>query len=301
MKSRCVELCRARPLLGTLVEIAVRSHQVERFREAIDRAFAEISKIQQRMSFHDPSSTLSQVNRQAFTRPVPVDRQTYAVLETAKELYQVSNGLFDPTIVPELERAGFLPALSIFASERKASFADVALLDGNRVRFRSPAIRIDLGGLAKGFAVDQAVSILCEAGVDSGLVNAGGDLRAFGAHSFAVEIRDGSDPGRMLPAFPARNVALATSAHYFADRIRRGASIGPFVHPFARQLQGNLRSVTVAAASAMVADGLTKVVMLDPASSVSILKRYNAAALAMNPTNALFCTSAWHELFQAAT
>jgi FAD:protein FMN transferase len=300
MRSRYVELCRARPLLGTIVEITVRFDQVGRTQEAVERAFAEISTVQQRMSFHDSASVLSRLNRQAFSHPVKVDKRTFAVLEKARELHQLSDGLFDPTIAPELERAGFLPASDMVPSEIGISFADVELLDGNRVRFGRAGIRLDLGGLAKGYAVDRAVSVLLQSGVDSGLVNAGGDLRAFGTDSFIVEIRDPSQLGKRVAHCPVRNFALATSAHYFSDRTAAGAPGGPFVHPRTRQLQGDLLSVTVAAGSAILADALTKVVMLNPLEATALLQRLGAAALIIDPNNAPFCTPGWHETIQAA-
>jgi FAD:protein FMN transferase len=300
MRSHYIELCRARPLLGTIVEITVRSDQVGRTQEAVERAFAEISTVQQQMSFHDSASVLSRLNRQAFSRPVKVDKRTFAVLEKARELHQLSDGLFDPTIAPELERAGFLPDSNMMSSQVGVSFADVELLDGNRVRFGRPGIRLDLGGLAKGYAVDRAVSVLRQSGVDSGLVNAGGDLRAFGTDSFMAEIRDPSQPGKMVARCPVRDFALATSAHYFADRTAAGPPAGPFVHPRTRRLQGNLLSVTVAAGSAILADALTKVVMLNPPEAPLLLQRLGAAALIIDPNNSLFCTPSWHETIQAA-
>jgi FAD:protein FMN transferase len=168
------------------------------------------------------------------------------------------------------------------------------------VRFRQPGIRLDLGGLAKGYAVDRAVSVLLQAGVNSGLVNAGGDLRAFGADSFIVEIRDPSNPGNTVARFPVGNLALATSAHYFADRIGPGAATGPFVHPRTRKLQAGLLSVTVATGSAMVADALTKVVMLERVDSAPILERLSAVALIIDLSNSVFCTPGWYDTIQAA-
>jgi thiamine biosynthesis lipoprotein len=300
MKSPCAELKRARPLLGTIVEITVRSDGMQGKLEAIDRAFGAISAVQQRMSFHDPKSMLSQVNTHAFARSVPVDEKTFQVLEMARDLYLLSDGLFDPTIAPELERAGFLPRAGGTSVEKATSFADVELLSRYRVRFRRMGIRVDLGGVAKGFAVDEAIAALRAAGVESGLVNAGGDLRVFGGQSFAVEIRDPSHPGRTLAPFPVRNLALATSAHYFAHRLNPGARIGPFVHPRLRQLQGDLLSVTVTASSAMLADALTKIVMLDPAKSLALLARFDAAALVFDPNGSIQCTPSWYETIQAA-
>lgn len=298
MKSRYGELRRARPLLGTIIEIVIPFAPPSA--GAIDQAFAAIATVQQRMSFHDPHSTLSRVNAHAFAQPVPVDEMTFQVLEMARDLHRLSDGLFDPTIALHLECAGFLPSYYGSPLEKGISFADVELLSGNRVRFRRSGVRLDLGGVAKGFAVDQAIAALRVAGVESALVNAGGDLRGYGPHSFRAEIRDPRHPGRTLAPFKVNNLALATSAHYFADRLQPGARIGPFVHPRLGQFRRDLLSATVAAPSAMVADALTKIVMLDPANSLPLLKGFAAAALVFNLNGSILCTPNWHETIQAA-
>jgi FAD:protein FMN transferase len=298
MKLRCGELRRARPLLGTIVEIAVCSGPSSA--EAIDQGFAAIVTVQRRMSFHDPTSTLSRLNEHAFAQPVRVDRMTFQVLEMARDLHLLSDGLFDPTVAPSLERAGFLPQGCRNPVGEGTSFADVKLLSENRVRFRRAGLRLDLGGIAKGFAVDKAVEVLRQGGIESGLVNAGGDLRAFGPDSFEIQLRDPRSSGRALVPLRVVNQAVATSAHYFADRLRTGARRGPFVHPRLGELRGDLLSVTVAAPSAMLADALTKIVMLDPADSLPLLERFAAAALVFDPNGSVLCTPNWYATIQAA-
>jgi len=298
MNSRSSELKRARPLLGTIVEIVI--HAAASSAGAIDEAFGAIATVQQRMSFHDPNSALSRVNAEAFARPVDVDEKTFQVLEMARDLHALSDGVFDPTIAPDLERAGFLPQISGRSAGKGISFADVALLRGHRVRLLRAGVRLDLGGLAKGFAVDEAVSVLREAGIQSGLVNAGGDLRAFGPDAFQIEVRDPFQPEKTLVPLRIRDKAVATSAHYFADRLISGAQIGPFVHPRSRQLQGDLLSVTVTAPNAMTADALTKIVMLDPTRSLALLQRFAAAALVVEPNGSILCTPNWYETHPAA-
>src|SRR3981081_3489168 len=168
MKSPCDEFRRARPLLGTIVEISARSSHEHNAEQAIDRAFAAISMVQQRMSFHDRESTLSRVNAEAFARPIPVDEKTFQVLRMARDLYALSNGVFDPTIAPYLERTGFLPRYFGKTAGNGISFVGVELLQGNRVQFRHAGMRLDLGGIAKGFAVDEAIPARPRAGGESG-------------------------------------------------------------------------------------------------------------------------------------
>jgi thiamine biosynthesis lipoprotein len=298
MKSPCAELRRARPLLGTIVEIAVGSNQKRIAERAIEQAFASIAEIHQQMSFHDPNSTLSRLNREAFDRPVTIDEKTFQVLAIARDVYLFSDGIFDPTIASTLQRTGYLPASDKRLTRSETSFEDVELLSENRVRFRRPDVRLDLGGIAKGFAVDEAIGVLKRAGINSALVNAGGDLRTSGA--FSVGIRHPHQPAQPFISFSVNDLALATSGHYFADQSFDGTRVGPFVDPRCQRLRGDLLSVTVVATRAAIADALTKTVMLDPTNAAAVLRRLSAAALVFDRHGSILCTSNWHETFQAA-
>ncbi len=147
---------RARPLLGTVVEIAAAGGPD--LDAAVEAAFAAVERVHRLMSFHDPASDVSRLNRDAGIRPVPVDAWTHEVIATAIDLQRGSNGAFDITVAPALQRLGLLPALDGRpAAEGRAAGDAIALLPGGLVRFRDPATRIDVGGIAKGFAVDRAV------------------------------------------------------------------------------------------------------------------------------------------------
>src|ERR1700736_5621148 len=111
-------LKRARPLLGTIVEIFVDAESESIGHEAIDRAFDAIEVIQQRMSFHDPRSVVSLLNAEADKHRVSVDEKTFRVLEIAQELNEASGGVFDIAMAPRLEEAGFLPKIDVTSRVR---------------------------------------------------------------------------------------------------------------------------------------------------------------------------------------
>ena len=123
--------------------------------------------------------------------------------------------------------------------------------------------------------------------------------RSVPAH-FAVGIRDPRRPGTTFAFLVLKNRALATSAHYFAARLRPGAQLGPFVHPQLGEFRSEFASVTVAAKSALIADALTKVVMLDPGNSLAILQRFAGESLVCTTQGTVFSTPYWHERLQAA-
>jgi FAD:protein FMN transferase len=222
MTSRCVKTQRARPLLGTFVEIAARAADETVLRRAVAVGFIAVAEVQRLMNRHDPASELSRLNREAVRGKVALHRWTLTVLRAAQKFAEESDGAFDVT------------------TGSTGSWRDVAIDENGRVCFRQP-VTIDLGGIAKGFAVDRAVGALKKAGAISGIVNAGGDLRVFGDEAQAVQIRHPLDPSRAAGTAHLRNRALATSASYFApalfDRRARQAlptkSASRLPHPIA--------------------------------------------------------------------
>ena len=144
----------------------------------IDAAFEAVASVHRLMSFHEPDSDVSRLNRLASVHPVSVDPWTYEVLRIAVELHFRSRGAFDITIAPDLQALGLLPGLGEGSRDvpEARSANQVELLGDKMVRFAGPGIRIDLGGIAKGFAVDRALDALRGFGIVNGLVNAGGDL-----------------------------------------------------------------------------------------------------------------------------
>ncbi|HEU0210427.1 MAG TPA: FAD:protein FMN transferase [Candidatus Udaeobacter sp.] len=263
---------RCRPLLGTLVDIASDGSP-----EVVNRAFAAIEEVHQLMSFHDPTSDVARINRDASHQPVKIHSLTWHVLKYAEELSFNSNGVFDITIGRELVKLGYLPEPNK-RSVRGGNWKDIILDNKCEVRFRRPLI-IDLGGIAKGFAVDRAVKALKDNGVTSGIVNAGGDLRVFGPSSQLVCVRHPAAPIQMAAGVRLRERAVATSGIYFERRRFRGKYIGPLLDGCTRRASRAFVSATVGAAECMTADALTKIVFALRERAVPLLARYNADAL----------------------
>ena len=302
MPSCSNNLRRARPLLGTVVEIETVGLAEGDAHAAIDTAFAVVEEVQRRMSFHDPASTLSRLNRLAGIETVRVDPWTFEVLRFAREMYCVSGGLFAPTIAPLLVARGFLPPHSPTGPEsRVARFDQVQLSADCLVRFHDPAVCLDLGGIAKGFAVDQAVTALRDAGASCGLVNAGGDLRAFGDQSFDVSIRHPDAPGTALTVVSLNDASLATSAHYFAERVVPGAKFAPIFHPHTGTPARAVRGATVRAPTAMSADALTKVVMLGGKAALPVLEHFHANAIFVAHDGEVLCSPGWHAALELSS
>ncbi len=265
-------LRRAKPLLGTLVDIRVEAADVERAQLAIDAAFAEISVVHRLMSFHERSSDLSRLNRARPGVLVPVDPRTAEVLRCAEALQTESSGAFDCAV------AGTLIALGLLPPVRTAQDDETGDPANGQVMVERGAAPLDLGGIAKGYAVDRAIEVLQGFGVASALVNAGGDLRHFGREAAVVHLRDPADPSRLVASIAVRYMALASSA-------TSGLSLAAATPADRRSALIDARQRTplpaaggasVLAPRCMMADALAKVVLVTGNRSHPMLSTYGA-------------------------
>jgi len=272
--AECSSPTRVRPLLGTYVSISVDGSDTASAL-AVEAAFEGIEHIQRLMSFHDPASELSRLNRDGHRAPQRVSPHVRRVLRAALGLARASGGCFDPTVAGRLVAAGMLPPPSSTPVDPDARWSDVHWQPDGRVQYAKP-LWLDFGGIAKGYAVDVAVRILWGHGVRSGVVNAGGDLRVFGAPR-TINVRNPADPVRALPLARVRDAAVATSAGYFSAVPGRSALMDAAT---GEDLAASV-SVSVCAPRALWADAMTKVVLADPSKAGVLLRRLRATAVLM--------------------
>src|SRR5258708_6648865 len=180
---------RARPLLGTTVSIRVHGLSEADAHRAIDEAFGEIALVHRLMSFQQAESDVSLLNRAACERTQDVHPATFEVLHRAREIAEASEGCFDITVAAKLVEWGILPAPdSRYRPDPHADWRDIELGEDFSVRFRRP-LWIDLGGIAKGYAVDRAIEKLQRHGATQACVNAGGDLKIYGPEAEVIALR----------------------------------------------------------------------------------------------------------------
>jgi FAD:protein FMN transferase len=289
-------LRRLRPYLGTFVEIAVEGASAAAMEEAVEAAFAAIRTVHMLMSFHEEDSDVSRLNQSAFETTVTVHPWTFQVLETALDLHCHSDGTFDIRIAPYLQKHGLLPyhfGGPLTPEPLASNRCGIELISGQRVRFQDRSTKIDLGGIAKGFAVDRAIDALLYHGMPSGLVNAGGDLAAFGPRSVPVTISDPSCRGKVLAQVYLRNSTLASSGPAFDPLQSSTAEMCAIVDPKTGEPSSTMIGATVRAPSCLLADALTKVVMIGGESSLSVLRHFDASALAMSAEGEVYSTPEW--------
>ena len=285
---------RAAPLLGTFVDITTGGSACRDLAAAVDAAVAAVAQVHRLMSFHDPASDVSRLNRDAAAGPVAVDPWTWRVLDAALDLNRRSNGAFDVTVAPMLQGLGLLPATEGGAPAVGLAPSDtIEMLDDRRVRFHHPGTRIDLGGIAKGFAVDRAIEILRTRGATSGLVNAGGDVAAFGHEPQTIHLRDPREPSRLIGAIDITNEALASSGGRLDPLTCADAALPAVIDPHARVPAQAVAGASVRAPTCILADALTKVVMIAGKAAAPLLDDFAAAALIVRADGEIVVTPAW--------
>jgi thiamine biosynthesis lipoprotein len=232
---------RLRVALGTWVAIETRADNPLMEQAAIEAAYACIGEVERWMHPHREGSDLTHIKSAALHAPIEVRSDTWHVLQLARRLHALTDGVFDPCL-PHC--AGRLQDVEISRSEP--------------VLICHAPVEIDLGGIAKGHAIDRAVEKLKEHGCHAGLVNAGGDLRVFGDRNEAILLRHAAADGNYRQ-LDLRNAALAVSDTDATERPVEHQ--GYYTHT---GQQPTHRYAAVSAATAATADALTKCVLLCP-------------------------------------
>ena len=244
-------LRRARPLLGTLVELGVPADTRDPA-AALVAGFDAITVLQQALSRFDDDSDLARFARLPVDTSLLLRPAGARALRAAQALRQASGGLFDISL-------GSAPA--------------GWRCQGARLYKLSCGVQLDLGGIAKGLAVDDAVRALRRAGCAAGWVNAGGDLRVFGSATLALQLRD-EQHGGVQTIGSLTDGAFATS-HYDAGSRSRLHAPAP---PGAPRVATPPTHVSVAAPRCLWADALTKIVALSGDADHPLLARLGARA-----------------------
>lgn len=289
---------RSVPMMGTLAELTV-VHPDERLAQhAIDAAIRELHRIERMMTRFSGDSDIGRANIGAAHDGVRVSAETAAVLTRALEWAGASEGRFDPALGSVVElwdvatrheppTPGAVHPLAARALWRRVDLATDR--GGGRVRFEDAAVRLDLGGIAKGYAVDRAVAALRAADVEDALVNVGGDLFALGrapdGEPWRIGVRSPHDGRAIAATLSVSEQAVATSGDYAQFFRWRGERYHHLMDPeTAAPRRGGAPSLTVCAdccldadAAATAAFGLaelaaTRVVQrLAPSATVTVL------------------------------
>lgn len=258
--------------MGTVYEIVAYSPSFERASRAIDAAFSVIHSLDRMMSDYDPQSDLSLLDRRAQFHAVVVRPDLYRVIQASLVYSRLSHGKYDVTIGPlaaawkSAMRGGHAPSAAQIERLRSCiGYRKVQLIPPDRVELHSSCMRLDLGSIAKGYAVDRAVKVLRSYGIHNAFISAGGSsIYGMGAPpghpGWSVRLRDPS--GRVQPEVILRDASVSTSEQFVTSLIDVG-EFGHIIDPVTgRPLHRSFTTVSVVTRSAMAADGLSTTLFL---------------------------------------
>ncbi len=302
------EIRRSQLLMGTVVEIVVGGESSDKLEAAVDAAVAEMTRLDQLLSRHHQKSDLSRLSRSDTGTEVNVE--TAEVITLGLDVAQRSGGAFDLTL-------GRLKVLWGFDRENPTVPDQVALtaalegigptalsLQGQEVNKRSLQLQVDLGGIAKGYAVDRAIAVLKEHGVTSAAVNAGGDMYLLGLHSelqgrperpWRIGIQHPRHKETLLETVQVSDRAVVTSGDYERFFEEDGVRYHHIFDPQTGLPARGCQSVTIIADSVALADALaTAVFVLGPAAGLQLLTQYpTAEGLVVAADGTLHSSSGW--------
>jgi thiamine biosynthesis lipoprotein len=262
---------REEAIMGTRIAAEVWHEDAAAAEGALDAVIAEMHRIDALMSTYKPESQLSRVNRDAAAGPVRVDPELARLIARALEFSELSGGAFDITYASvgylydyrerkhptDAEIAAALPAIN---------WRHIVVdLPASTIRFLKPGVRIDLGGIAKGHAVDSCIAILRARGIANATVTAGGDSRILGdrrGRPWVVGIRHPDDRERVIARIPLEDAAISTSGDYERYFDEDGVRYHHIIDPKTGRSPHGVRSVTVIAPESTLAEGLTKSVFI---------------------------------------
>lgn len=258
-------------IMGTAIHVELWCGDAVVGHAAADAVIQEMHRIDRAMSPYKPDSELSRVNREAFATPVPVSHEMFTLLQRAAHFSELSDGAFDITYaaVGQLYdyRAGTLPTRDAIARARQAVGHRQLRLDADprSVRFAREGMRIDLGGFAKGHAVDTSVALLREFGIAHAIVSAGGDSRVIGdrrGRPWSVAVRDPRRADAIVAVLPLEDTSISTSGDYERYFERDGVRHHHLIDPKTGESPRTLRSVTILAADGLTCEALSKSVFV---------------------------------------
>lgn len=287
-RSRAAVVRRTIPVMGTIAECAV-VHRDERLAHAaIDAAMAELRWVEQTMTRFDDRSDIGRANCYAARGPVAVSAETALVVTEALRWADATNGMYDPAagkIVklwdvnhrhepPDGEHVAQLAGRRLHRHVEVARHRGVDVL-----RYHDPDVSLDLGAIAKGYAVDRAIDALRSRGITKAVVNAGGDLYALGTapdgEPWRIGVRDPSDARRMAETLDVADAAIGTSGTYMQFFRYRGHRYHHLMDPsIAAPRRTAMQSYTVRADRNLHADvAASSLLGTVPAVANAILSR----------------------------
>jgi thiamine biosynthesis lipoprotein len=276
---------RAQMQMGTIVTLTAVAPTEAVAQEALTSGFREIRRLEELLSTWISTSELSRVNAEAGHKPVTVSPETLLILKRSLEIAKLTDGGFNIAIGPAVQ------AWSITEQARIPDQAELDRLrplidlshvqideDAGTVFLTVPGMRVDIGGIGKGFAADRAAAAMQAAGATGGVVALSGDIKAFGrlpdAKRFAVGVQHPRKEGAILARLELENEAISTAGDYERFFMSGGVRYHHILDPRTLQPARGCQSVTVIAREGTMADGLdTGIFVMGPDLGMKLIER----------------------------
>lgn len=293
---------RVEAIMGTEVRVELWHEDATAARAAIGAVMDEMRRIDALMSPFKPDSELSRINREAAQKPVVISQEMFDLISRSLEFSKLSGGAFDITF----SSVGYLYD---YREHIKPSEAEIAKalpgvnyrhlqLDRKRrsIHFARNGVRIDLGGIAKGYAVDNCIALLKKRGITNAIVTAGGDSRLLGdrrGRPWNVGIRDPRRSDDVAAVLPLADVAISTSGDYERYFEEDGVRHHHIINPKTGKSASGVRSVTVIGPDGVTTEGLTKSVFVrGPEEGMRLIESLpNIDAIVIDATGNIFYSS----------
>lgn len=277
---RQLEMTRTELLMDTLIEIRVFGPERQQLEEAVEAAFAEMRRLDRLLSSYRPDSEIARLS--AASEPLRLSRETVELLRLGQEVARRSEGAFalglgrlkriwaldtdDPRIPDQVELQRAL----------RGTGPDSLRIVGREVSKADPDLLIDLGGIAKGYAVDRALQVLAAKGIASAAVNAGGDIGLLGQHNdrpWIIGIQHPRQAEEVLVRLQVSDRAVVSSGDYERYFVQDGVRYHHLLDPVDGRPSRGCQSVTVIAADAARADALaTAAFVMGPTRGLQFLE-----------------------------
>jgi thiamine biosynthesis lipoprotein len=295
---------KTKPLMDTLVTITVVTGSDKKADEAIEKAFSVIERFGDRIDFFKETSELSAINKNSGIRPVRVSPETLDVIEKALYVAKKTDGAFDPTVGPEIGLWDFAKKIkpspeAVRQSLRLVGYRKV-VVDRNRstVFLTEKGMKMDLGGIAKGYAADLAVDELRRDGITAGIVANAGDIKTFGLKpdgtAWNVGIRNPRQKGEsdeLIAKARLAGKAISTSGDYERFFLADGKRYHHILDPRSGYPAGLSRSVTVITDRGAFTDAFsTAVFVLGPEKGMKLLEETGMDGIIIDASGGIHTT-----------
>jgi len=282
-----------REIMGTFVQIMAVAMNEKTAEGCVEEGIKQLELVDNLMSVHKAESEISRINRDAYRQAVTVSQPVFEVLQRSVEFSKLTDGAFDITVGPVVDlwrqagKENQKPTESEVANAKAKIGYEKLILDAEEraVHFTVDGMRLDLGGIAKGYGIDLATAAMQQAGAIGGMVDVGGDIRFFGTppegkRKWSVGLQEpkidqkGDVSHSLVLVLEVVDKAVTTSGDYRRFALIDGKRYSHIINPSTSSSAEGLSSVTIIAQNATDADALaTAVSVMGPEKGLALIEK----------------------------